>query len=130
MNWAPLSLGKGLVAPAWATTLGWLLTLSSVSLLPIWAIYALATTPGTLPQVAPALSLIYFAPRTTIKHSTNCDFFDPPQRFKRLCSPANNSSLALRHFPTNNSAPRYTPALPLTEKPKEPITDLIRDHMK
>uniref|UniRef100_A0A7N8XDK1 Transporter n=1 Tax=Mastacembelus armatus TaxID=205130 RepID=A0A7N8XDK1_9TELE len=52
--WSPLSLGKGLVAPVWATMLGWLLTLSSVSLLPIWAIYALVTTPGTLPQVVPA----------------------------------------------------------------------------
>lgn len=55
MHWSPLNLGKGLVAPAWATTLGWLLALSSVSLLPIWAIYALATTPGTLPQVTPEL---------------------------------------------------------------------------
>lgn len=52
VNWSPLKLGKGLVAPAWATALGWLLALSSVSLLPIWAIYALATTPGTLQQVA------------------------------------------------------------------------------
>lgn len=51
VRWTPLTLGKGLVAPMWATTLGWLLTLSSVSLLPIWAIYALVTTPGTLPQV-------------------------------------------------------------------------------
>lgn len=58
VNWAPLSLGKGLVAPAWATTLGWILTFSSVSLLPIWAIYALATTPGTLPQVPSALKQI------------------------------------------------------------------------
>ncbi|XP_044043997.1 sodium- and chloride-dependent GABA transporter 2-like [Siniperca chuatsi] len=100
LHWSPLSLGKGLVAPAWATTLGWLLTLSSVSLLPIWAIYALATTPGTLPQ-----------------------------RFQRLCSPAKNSSLALHHFPTNNSTLPYSPALPLTEKPKESITDIIQDHM-
>lgn len=53
IHWSPLSLGKGLVAPTWAITLGWLLTLSSVSLLPIWAIYALATTPGSLPQVTP-----------------------------------------------------------------------------
>uniref|UniRef100_A0A3B5MYM9 Transporter n=1 Tax=Xiphophorus couchianus TaxID=32473 RepID=A0A3B5MYM9_9TELE len=51
VRWSPLSLGKGLVAPVWATTLGWILTLSSVSLLPIWAVYALVTTPGTLPQV-------------------------------------------------------------------------------
>uniref|UniRef100_I3K2E5 Transporter n=1 Tax=Oreochromis niloticus TaxID=8128 RepID=I3K2E5_ORENI len=32
VRWSPLSLGKGLVAPVWATTLGWILTLSSVSL--------------------------------------------------------------------------------------------------
>ncbi|XP_076579579.1 sodium- and chloride-dependent GABA transporter 2-like isoform X1 [Chaetodon auriga] len=94
VNWSPLSLGKGLVAPAWATTLGWILTLSSVSLLPIWAIYALATTPGTLRQ-----------------------------RFKRLCTPAKHSSQALHHFHTNNPALPYSSPLPLTEKPKEPITD-------
>ncbi|XP_053272998.1 sodium- and chloride-dependent GABA transporter 2 [Pleuronectes platessa] len=61
--WAPLSLGNGLVAPLWATTLGWILTLSSVSLLPFWAIYALVTTPGSLKQ-----------------------------RFQHLCSPAELSS--------------------------------------
>uniref|UniRef100_A0A8D3C2W6 Transporter n=1 Tax=Scophthalmus maximus TaxID=52904 RepID=A0A8D3C2W6_SCOMX len=61
--WAPLSLGKGLVAPVWATTLGWLLTFSSVSLLPVWALYALVTTPGTLPQVcSPPASSVCAAP--------------------------------------------------------------------
>lgn len=84
VSWSPLALEKGLVAPLWATALGWILTFSSVSLLPIWAVYALATTPGTLPQ-----------------------------RFKRLCSPAKGPS----------------PALPLTEKPKERNTDTIRDRM-
>ncbi|KAM3857164.1 sodium- and chloride-dependent GABA transporter 2-like [Diretmus argenteus] len=92
--WSPLSLGKGLVAPGWATTLGWILTFSSISLLPIWAIYALATTPGTLAQ-----------------------------RFHHLCSPARDSSLALHHLPTNKSALGFSPALPLTDTPKEPITD-------
>ncbi|KAM8871710.1 sodium- and chloride-dependent GABA transporter 2-like [Synchiropus picturatus] len=48
--WAPLKLGKGLVAPAWATGLGWILTFSSVSLLPIWAIYAYLITPGSPKQ--------------------------------------------------------------------------------
>uniref|UniRef100_A0A671XFU7 Transporter n=1 Tax=Sparus aurata TaxID=8175 RepID=A0A671XFU7_SPAAU len=48
IQWSPLKLGKGLVAPTWATALGWVLTFSSVSLIPIWAVYALATTPGTL----------------------------------------------------------------------------------
>ena len=52
VRWSPLTLGRGLAAPGWATGLGWLLTLSSVSLLPLWALYALATTPGTLAQVS------------------------------------------------------------------------------
>ncbi|KAK2856853.1 hypothetical protein Q5P01_005588 [Channa striata] len=91
--WSPLSLGKGLDAPVWATTLGWLLTLSSVSLLPIWAIYVLVTTPGTLPQ-----------------------------RIQQLCSPAEASSPAFHHLSTNNTASLYSPALSLTEKPKKTLT--------
>uniref|UniRef100_A0A665X6K8 Transporter n=1 Tax=Echeneis naucrates TaxID=173247 RepID=A0A665X6K8_ECHNA len=66
VRWSPLSLGKGLVAPLWATMLGWFLTFSSVSLLPIWAIYAVATTPGTL------ASNIYAAlPKTSQRPFTN-----------------------------------------------------------
>ncbi|XP_042372475.1 sodium- and chloride-dependent GABA transporter 2-like, partial [Plectropomus leopardus] len=45
VSWSPLNLGYGLVTPVWATALGWLLALSSLSLLPIWAIYALVSTP-------------------------------------------------------------------------------------
>uniref|UniRef100_A0A3B1J9B0 Transporter n=1 Tax=Astyanax mexicanus TaxID=7994 RepID=A0A3B1J9B0_ASTMX len=52
VRWTPLRLGKGVEAPAWATALGWLLALSSVSLLPLWSIYALINTPGTLLQVS------------------------------------------------------------------------------
>ncbi|CAL8284121.1 unnamed protein product [Gadus morhua 'NCC'] len=48
VRWSPLRLTKGLVSPAWATGLGWLLTLSSVSLIPIWALYLLVITPGPL----------------------------------------------------------------------------------
>ena len=61
VRWSPLTLGKGLAAPGWATGLGWLLTSSSVSLLPLWALYALATTPGTLAQVSAPTST---APRS------------------------------------------------------------------
>lgn len=50
VRWSPLSLGKGLVAPFWASALGWILTLSSVCLLPLWAVYAFLTTPGTTRQ--------------------------------------------------------------------------------
>ncbi|XP_067116061.1 sodium- and chloride-dependent GABA transporter 2-like isoform X2 [Osmerus mordax] len=70
VRWSPLTLGKGLAAPGWATGLGWLLTFSSVSLLPLWALYALATTPGTLAQ-----------------------------RIKHLCQPAEDSPLAHRNLP-------------------------------
>ncbi|KAJ0062292.1 hypothetical protein NL108_004769 [Boleophthalmus pectinirostris] len=49
-RWSPLVLGKGLVAPPWASALGWILTFSSVSLLPLWALYALLTSPGSLTQ--------------------------------------------------------------------------------
>lgn len=69
VRWSPLTLGKGLPAPAWATALGSLLTLSSVSLLPLWALYALATTPGTLAQ-----------------------------RFQHLCRPAGDSPLTDRNL--------------------------------
>uniref|UniRef100_A0A8C6UUU9 Transporter n=1 Tax=Neogobius melanostomus TaxID=47308 RepID=A0A8C6UUU9_9GOBI len=51
VRWAPLSLGKGLVAPVWASALGWVLTLSSVCLLPLWAVYIFLTTPGSARQV-------------------------------------------------------------------------------
>ncbi|XP_037552330.1 sodium- and chloride-dependent GABA transporter 2-like [Nematolebias whitei] len=97
VRWSPLSLGKGLVAPVWATTLGWLLTLSSVSLLPIWAVYALVTTPGTVPQ-----------------------------RFQHLCSPAKiKSSLALHQISSNGLMRAYAHVPPLTEKPTEQIVELI-----
>ncbi|XP_068165842.1 sodium- and chloride-dependent GABA transporter 2-like isoform X2 [Antennarius striatus] len=98
--WSPLSLRKGLVAPAWATVLGWLLTLSSVSLLPIWAIYCLATTPGTIAQ-----------------------------RFQHLCSPAEDSLQAPRYFPAKNPAVSYSPELALTEKTSPPITVVKKGHV-
>lgn len=91
----------------------------------------MATTPGTLPQVTPELLLINLVPCATdyiffsvlkIKKINQLTFsfhlFFAPQRFKQLCSPAKTSSLPSRHFPNNNSALPYGPAMPLTEKPK------------
>uniref|UniRef100_A0A1A7ZYQ1 Transporter n=1 Tax=Nothobranchius furzeri TaxID=105023 RepID=A0A1A7ZYQ1_NOTFU len=98
VRWSPLALGKGLVAPLWASTLGWLLTLSSVSLLPIWAIYALATTPGTLAQ-----------------------------RFQFLCSPTPVSSPAFSHISTSSSLLTYNPVRPFSGKPKEQMVELIQE---
>lgn len=78
VHWSPLNLGKGLNAPAWATTLGWLLALSSVSLLPAWALYALATTPGTLQQVTPEPDQnVVDEEVAMLKQSNNCDFLCP-----------------------------------------------------
>ncbi|XP_049608881.1 sodium- and chloride-dependent GABA transporter 2 isoform X1 [Syngnathus scovelli] len=90
--WSPLSFGNGLVAPSWATALGWLLTLSSVSLLPIWAIYALAITPGTLTQ-----------------------------RFQTLCKPTINSPQAFHP----GILAEYRSAVPLSEKPRKVVDDVI-----
>lgn len=95
VRWSPLSLGKGLVAPAWATTLGWILTLSSVLLLPIWAIYAFVTTPGTLAQ-----------------------------RFQRLCNPTVDAKTPFHCPRTNNATVAYSSALPLNDKPKEANGDI------
>uniref|UniRef100_A0A8C5NH44 Transporter n=1 Tax=Gouania willdenowi TaxID=441366 RepID=A0A8C5NH44_GOUWI len=120
--WSPLTLGKGLVAPSWATALGWLLTLSSVSLLPIWAIYALASTPGSLRQVS----------TKTFLHNRHWNlklivFTWIPQRFHRLCTPATLPHVAYPAIYTNGSAHPCPPSLPLTEKPKEPFTVLVAD---
>ncbi|KAM6945317.1 sodium- and chloride-dependent GABA transporter 2-like [Aplochiton taeniatus] len=95
VRWSPLSLGKGLAAPGWATGLGWLLTLSSVSLLPLWALYALITTPGTLRQ-----------------------------RVSLLCQPTKDSPLALKHQ-LSGSPLTFLPVLSLNEKTKEPLADML-----
>lgn len=51
MRWSPLTLANGVTAPGWASAMGWTLTLSSVSLLPVCALYTLMNTPGNLQQV-------------------------------------------------------------------------------
>ncbi|XP_030634857.1 sodium- and chloride-dependent GABA transporter 2-like [Chanos chanos] len=71
VRWSPLSLGKGVVAPGWATGLGWLLTLSSVALLPLWAIYALLTSRGSFTQRIHLLCRPAFVSPLTQKHLAN-----------------------------------------------------------
>lgn len=80
VRWAPLDLGRGVVAPTWASALGWVLTFSSVSMLPLWAIYALINTPGSLPQ-----------------------------RLRLLCQPAVDSPLAHKHL-GNGCSPTSDPS--------------------
>ncbi|KAJ8350973.1 hypothetical protein SKAU_G00261030 [Synaphobranchus kaupii] len=62
--WSPLTLSNGVEAPGWATALGWMLNLSSISMVPLCAVYLLVTSSGSLAQ-----------------------------RFKRLCQPAEVSPL-------------------------------------
>ncbi|XP_039543765.1 sodium- and chloride-dependent GABA transporter 2-like isoform X4 [Pimephales promelas] len=50
MFWSPLTLANGVTAPGWASVMGWTLTLSSVSLLPVCALYTLINTPGNIHQ--------------------------------------------------------------------------------
>ncbi|XP_051982404.1 sodium- and chloride-dependent GABA transporter 2-like isoform X1 [Xyrauchen texanus] len=69
--WTPLTLGKGVVTPRWATVMGWLLTLSSVSLLPLWAIYALVNTPGTMGKRILLLCRPVESSTTTHNHLSN-----------------------------------------------------------
>uniref|UniRef100_A0A4W4GSV0 Uncharacterized protein n=1 Tax=Electrophorus electricus TaxID=8005 RepID=A0A4W4GSV0_ELEEL len=61
VSWSPLTLRKGVAAPAWTTALGWLLVLSSVSLLPLCAIYALVNAHGTFVQVGRTASPFIFS---------------------------------------------------------------------
>lgn len=106
VNWSPLRLVKGLVAPAWATALGLILTFSSVSLLPIWALYAFSVTPGTPQQVAP-LAFLQRISHTAFESQPIA--FHLPQRFQRLCRSSQD-------LPTANPPAMYSPVLPLTEK--------------
>ena len=46
----PLSYAE-YVFPTWANGIGWLITATSLSLIPGYAIYHLITTPGTFKQV-------------------------------------------------------------------------------
>ena len=51
-GWVPAAhLHRWYVYPTWAYVVGWLTALSSIALLPGWALMKLATTPGTLRQV-------------------------------------------------------------------------------
>ncbi|KAJ8340107.1 hypothetical protein SKAU_G00347400 [Synaphobranchus kaupii] len=68
VRWSPVTLAKGLVAPGWAIALGWLLCLSTVSTLPLWATYALLTTPGSLRQRICRLRNGPFTPSPENKH--------------------------------------------------------------
>lgn len=50
LDFKPLKYNDVYEYPAWATAMGWTLAMSSILQVPIYAIYALLTTPGTLKE--------------------------------------------------------------------------------
>ncbi|XP_019748344.1 sodium- and chloride-dependent GABA transporter 2-like isoform X7 [Hippocampus comes] len=50
IGYQPLTFNRSYVYPTWAYVLGWMMALSSILLVPIWALYKLSTAKGTLSQ--------------------------------------------------------------------------------
>ncbi|XP_051934084.1 sodium- and chloride-dependent GABA transporter 3-like isoform X5 [Hippocampus zosterae] len=50
IEYEPLTFNHSYVYPTWAYVLGWTMALSSILLVPIWALYKLCTAKGTLSQ--------------------------------------------------------------------------------
>ena len=51
VDYQPLTFNRWYVYPAWAYTLGWLMALSSMILIPALTLIKLATVSGTFPEV-------------------------------------------------------------------------------
>lgn len=51
VKFQPLVYNKTYEYPAWGEGIGWVLALSSMVMIPGYAIYAFLTTPGTLDEV-------------------------------------------------------------------------------
>ena len=52
IKFEPLVYNKTYHYPAWGTGIGWVLALSSMLIIPIYAIYRFAITPGTILEVS------------------------------------------------------------------------------
>ncbi|KAM6932138.1 sodium- and chloride-dependent GABA transporter 2-like [Lycodopsis pacificus] len=75
VGYRPLTFNRWYVYPAWAYVLGWVLTLSSILLVPAWALYKLGTGTGNLRQrfnhlcqPAPDCSLTQKGDETELQH--------------------------------------------------------------
>lgn len=51
IQYRPLTFNRWYVYPTWAYVMGWMMALSSILLVPGWALYKLTTVTGTLSQV-------------------------------------------------------------------------------
>ena len=60
MEYQPLTFNRWYIYPVWAYIMGWLFALSSIVLIPGWALMKLATGPGTLRQVRVQKAIIFW----------------------------------------------------------------------
>ena len=58
VRYAPLKFNNTYQYPWWGYAIGWFLTLSSTLMVPLWMLYAVCVTPGTLKQVRPHSSSV------------------------------------------------------------------------
>uniref|UniRef100_A0A8C5A7F6 Transporter n=1 Tax=Gadus morhua TaxID=8049 RepID=A0A8C5A7F6_GADMO len=67
VDYQPLTFNRWYVYPTWAYTLGWLMALSSMILVPGVTLIKLATVPGTLPQVKGRFCRVFYTTCTQHK---------------------------------------------------------------
>ncbi|XP_037122869.1 sodium- and chloride-dependent GABA transporter 2-like [Syngnathus acus] len=80
VEYQPLTFNRWYVYPTWAYVLGWMMALSSILLVPGWALYKLSTATGTLSQrlhglcwPKPPDSSLALERDTTLQHITEED---------------------------------------------------------
>ncbi|KAM6946141.1 sodium- and chloride-dependent GABA transporter 2-like [Aplochiton taeniatus] len=84
VEYQPLTFNRWYVYPSWAYVMGWLLALSSILLIPGWALVKLATGSGTLPE-----------------------------SFFHLCQPVPDLPLTWKRKSETQTPPRLVPSSPL-----------------
>ncbi|KAM9704798.1 sodium- and chloride-dependent GABA transporter 2-like [Menidia menidia] len=108
IKYTPLKYNNEYVYPWWGYAIGWLLALSSMVCIPLWMLYKVCTTQGTLRQriqllVTPSDDLpktkreqerllAIFAPEGEATKPTN-GYFPVPERDPNLSSPINDVSV-------------------------------------
>lgn len=68
-------LGEEYEYPEWSVALGWILTLSSIVCIPLYIVYKILITPGTITQVSEKQSVCFFACLSFFLHFFHFKFF-------------------------------------------------------
>ncbi|XP_074552684.1 sodium- and chloride-dependent taurine transporter-like [Halichoeres trimaculatus] len=71
LDYQPLTSSAGKKYPDWAYSLGWAMALSSVIAIPIWTVWKIYLTEGTLRQ---RLLVLWYPVRDSVQHKTNKDY--------------------------------------------------------